>query len=133
MPVTLKATSLVKLMAVHPDLVRVVKRAALMSSIDFTVMEGTRTVAQQKKNVAKGVSSTMNSRHIPGKDGLAKAVDLVPLVGGVASWDWAVYNKFAPIVKEAARLENVPIEWGGDWKTFKDGPHFQLPFKQYPK
>jgi peptidoglycan L-alanyl-D-glutamate endopeptidase CwlK len=133
MPVTLSASSVEKLKAVHPDLVRVVKRAASMSSIDFTVMEGTRSVAQQKLNVAKGVSSTMNSRHIPGKDGLSKAVDLVPIVGGKASWDWAVYNKFAPIVKEAARLENVPLEWGGDWKTFKDGPHYQLPFKQYPK
>ncbi|MBY5581849.1 M15 family metallopeptidase [Rhizobium leguminosarum] len=133
MPVTLSASSVEKLKAVHPDLVRVVKRAALMSSIDFTVMEGTRSVAQQKLNVAKGVSSTMNSRHIPGKDGLSKAVDLVPIVNGKASWDWAVYNKFAPIVKEAAKLEKVPVEWGGDWKTFKDGPHFQLPFKQYPK
>lgn len=133
MPVTLSASSVEKLKAVHPDLVRVVKRAAQMSSIDFTVMEGTRSVAQQKLNVAKGVSSTMNSRHIPGKDGLAKAVDLVPVVNGKASWDWAVYNKFAPIVKEAAKLEKVPVEWGGDWKTFKDGPHFQLPFKQYPK
>ncbi|WP_049613866.1 M15 family metallopeptidase, partial [Yersinia pekkanenii] len=26
----------------------------------------------------------------------------------------------------------VPIEWGGDWKTLKDGPHFQLPHKEYP-
>jgi peptidoglycan L-alanyl-D-glutamate endopeptidase CwlK len=132
MPITLSAPSVSKLGAVHPDLVRVVKRAALMSTIDFTVMEGTRSVAQQKKNVAKGVSSTMNSRHIPGKDGLAHAVDLVPIISGQPSWDWAVYNKFAPIVKEAAKIEKVPIEWGGDWKTFKDGPHYQLPFKQYP-
>jgi peptidoglycan L-alanyl-D-glutamate endopeptidase CwlK len=132
MPITLGASSVSKLAAVHPDLVRVVKRAALLSDIDFTVMEGTRSVAQQKKNVAKGVSSTMNSRHIPGKDGLAHAVDLVPMIKGQPSWDWAVYNKFAPIVKEAAKVEKVPIEWGGDWKTFKDGPHYQLPFKQYP-
>ena len=26
----------------------------------------------------------------------------------------------------------VPIEWGGDWRTFKDGPHFQLPWGKYP-
>ena len=132
MSVTLSASSLQKLSGVHPDLVRVVKRAALMSDIDFTVMEGTRSVAQQKLNVAKGVSTTMNSRHIPGKDGLAHAVDLVPIVGGKASWDWKVYYQFEPIVKAAAKFENVPIEWGGDWKTFKDGPHYQLPFKQYP-
>ena len=28
--------------------------------------------------------------------------------------------------------EGVRIEWGGDWHTFKDGPHFQLPIVQYP-
>ena len=25
-----------------------------------------------------------------------------------------------------------PVEWGGDWKTLKDGPHFQLPHGAYP-
>jgi peptidoglycan L-alanyl-D-glutamate endopeptidase CwlK len=132
MTITLSASSLGKLAGVHPDLVRVVKRAALMSDIDFTVMEGTRSVAQQKLNVAKGVSTTMNSRHIPSKDGLAHAVDLVPLVNGKVTWDWPVFYKLEPIVKAAAAFEKVPIEWGGDWKTFKDGPHYQLPFKQYP-
>ncbi|MGV1762802.1 M15 family metallopeptidase [Rhizobium rhizogenes] len=132
MAITLSASSLAKLDHVHPDLVKVVKKLAEISDIDFMVMEGTRSVAQQKLNVAKGVSTTMNSRHIPGKDGFAHAVDLVPIVGGKVSWDWAIYNKFAPIVKKAAQLVGVPVEWGGDWKTFKDGPHFQLPFKQYP-
>ncbi len=132
MAITLGASSLAKLAHVHPDLVKVVKKSAEISSIDFTVMEGSRSVAQQKLNVAKGVSTTMNSRHIPGKDGYAHAVDLVPIVGGKVSWDWAVYHKFSPIVKQAAQLVGVPIEWGGDWKTFKDGPHYQLPFKQYP-
>ena len=32
----------------------------------------------------------------------------------------------------AAQSVGVPIEWGGDWTTFKDGPHFQLPWKTYP-
>jgi len=37
-------------------------------------------------------------------------------------------------MKEAARLEGVQIEWGGDWKGgFIDGPHFQLPFSTYPE
>jgi len=26
----------------------------------------------------------------------------------------------------------IPIEWGGDWKSFPDGPHYQLPRKEYP-
>ena len=35
-------------------------------------------------------------------------------------------------MKAAAKKEGVLLEWGGDWKTFKDGPHFQLPWVQYP-
>jgi peptidoglycan L-alanyl-D-glutamate endopeptidase CwlK len=26
----------------------------------------------------------------------------------------------------------VPIVWGGDWRTFKDGPHFELDRRKYP-
>jgi peptidoglycan L-alanyl-D-glutamate endopeptidase CwlK len=36
------------------------------------------------------------------------------------------------VIKDAARLEAVTIEWGGDWKSFKDGPHWQLPWASYP-
>jgi peptidoglycan L-alanyl-D-glutamate endopeptidase CwlK len=35
-------------------------------------------------------------------------------------------------MKAAAKAEKVPVEWGGDWTTFKDGPHYQLPWKSYP-
>jgi peptidoglycan L-alanyl-D-glutamate endopeptidase CwlK len=62
-----------RLRGVHPDLVRVMRRAIATTHLDFTVLEG------------------------------------------------------------AAVLEKVPIEWGGDWKSFKDGPHWQLPFRSYPK
>lgn len=40
----------------------------------------------------------------------------------------SVYHKLADAMKQAAKELNVPIEWGGDWRTFKDGPHFQLPW-----
>ena len=32
---------------------------------------------------------------------------------------------------KAARKEGVPSVWGGDWKTFKDGPHFELDRRVY--
>ena len=63
----------------------------------------------------------MNSKHIVGK-----AVDLAALVGGSVRWDWPLYEKLATAMKRAAEITNTPIEWGGDWITFKDGPHFQL-------
>lgn len=124
--------SLARLEGVHPDLVRVIKRAITITPIDFTVLEGARTVARQRKLVAQGASRTMNSRHIPGRDGFAKAVDIAPLYRGNVSWHWPHYYPLAEAVKEAARLEGVPVEWGGDWRTFKDGPHWQLPRAQYP-
>jgi peptidoglycan L-alanyl-D-glutamate endopeptidase CwlK len=128
MSITLGERSLSRLQGVHPDLVRVVKRAAAMSDLDFTVLEGLRTLERQKQLVKAGASKTMNSRHLTGH-----AVDIAPMLAGAVSWDWPLYRRLAPIVKAAAVAENVPIEWGGDWRTFKDGPHWQLPFKGYPK
>lgn len=122
-----------RLQGVHPDLVRVIERAAADPACpDFMVIEGIRTVARQRKLVAIGASKTMNSRHIPAPDGHGHAVDLAPLVSGRPSWDWPLYYQLAPVVKAAARAEGVPIEWGGDWRSFKDGPHWQLPWKAYP-
>jgi peptidoglycan L-alanyl-D-glutamate endopeptidase CwlK len=132
MSITLSQKSLTKLDGAHPDLARVIKRAAALSSIDFTVLEVLRTVARQKELVAKGASKTMKSRHLAGTDGKSRAVDIAPLDGGQVSWAWPVYHKLAPIIKQAAKDEGVAIEWGGDWRTFKDGPHWQLPWKDYP-
>jgi len=117
----------------HPDLAKVIIRAAALSDIDFTVLEVLRTVARQRELVAKGASKTMRSRHLPGANGKSHAVDIAPLDGGQVSWAWPLYHRLAPIIKQAALEVGVPIEWGGDWKSFKDGPHFQLPFNKYPK
>lgn len=119
--------SLNRLRGVHPDLVRVAKRAIEITDIDFTVLEGLRTLDRQRQLVAKGASKTLNSRHLTGH-----AVDLAPVIDGKVSWDWPLYHKLAKAVKQAARELGVPIEWGGDWKSFKDGPHWQLPWKAYP-
>lgn len=132
MSIVLSQKSLTKLDGAHPDLVAVIKRAAALSDIDFTVLEVLRTQARQRELVAKGASKTMNSRHLAGPDGKSRAVDIAPLDGGQVSWAWPLYHKLAPIIKQAAKDLNVPIEWGGDWRTFKDGPHWQLPWKQYP-
>jgi len=118
----LGATSLARLKGVHPDLVKVVKRAIELTPIDFTVLEGLRSKERQQQLVAKGASKTMNSYHITGH-----AVDIAPLVDGKVTWDWKYYNLLAPIVKQAAKELGVNITWGGDWESFKDGPHWQIP------
>ena len=124
----LDARSLQRLQGVHPDLVKVIHRAAALSPVEFRVIEGLRTLKRQKELVASGASKTMNSRHLTGH-----AVDLAPYVGGTIRWDWPLFHKLAPAVKQAAAEMKVSVEWGGDWRTFKDGPHFQLPFAGYPK
>lgn len=124
--------SKMRLNGVHPDLVKVVERAIQITTVDFTVLEGVRDPLRQRKLVESGASQTMNSRHIPGADGFAKAVDLGAWVDDQVDWSWPLYHQIAAAMKEAAKQVGVPIEWGGDWVTFRDGPHFQLPRKEYP-
>jgi len=109
-----------RLKNVHPDLVRVMLRAGTQT--DFLVVEGLRTMARQRELVKAGASRTLNSRHLTGH-----AVDIAPLVGGKLTWSWEMFHKLAPIVKEAAKAEGVKVIWGGDWKSFPDGPHWELP------
>lgn len=123
----LGAHSEMLLRGVHPDLVKVIRRAIQITKIDFKVLEGVRSVARQRELVKKGASQTMKSRHIHGF-----AVDIAPFVEGQVRWDWPLYFKLAEAVKQAAKDVGVPIEWGGDWRTFKDGPHWQLPARKYP-
>lgn len=115
-----------RMAGVRIDLRRVIYRAAEITPIDFIVTEGLRDLDRQKQLMAAGASKTLNSRHLTGH-----AVDLAARLDGEIRWDWPLYHKLADAVKEAARLEGVPIEWGGDWRKFKDGPHFQLPIKVY--
>lgn len=116
-----------QLARVHPDLVKVARALAATSPMPFRVLEGARTKELQRKNIEAGVSWTMNSRHIPGRNGYAHAMDLVPLVNGQVTWDWAVYRRFAPLVRAAAASVGVTVEWGGDWRKTPDAPHWQLP------
>ena len=119
--------SIDKLIGVHPDLAKVVKLAAQKSPLDFVITEGVRSLERQKQLVAAGASKTLKSRHLTGH-----AVDLAAKVGGEVRWDWPLYAKLAQAMKEAAIELKVSIQWGGDWKTFKDGPHFQLHPRFYP-
>ena len=116
-----------RLKGVHPDLVRVVRRAAEITGTDFIVTEGLRTKERQIQLLASGASQTMRSRHLTGH-----AVDLAAKVGNEVRWDWPLYHKLASAMKRAAHEVGVQIEWGGDWTKFKDGPHFQLPWGKYP-
>jgi peptidoglycan L-alanyl-D-glutamate endopeptidase CwlK len=113
-----------KLSGVNPVLVAVVERAIAISEQDFSVIEGVRNIERQRQLVAKGASKTMNSRHLTGH-----AVDLAPWP---ISWEWEGFYPIADAMKQAAEELDIDLEWGGDWKSFPDGPHFQLSRKTYP-
>ena len=154
----LSKLSLSRLDGVHPDLVKVVKRAIELTEVDFRVNEGLRSKSRQNQLVASGASQTSNSRHLTGH-----AVDLVAWVDRKISWDWQYYYPIAEAMRQAAQELKVRIEWGGCWGTemsmyapvacdskisvaqqacsgyvtarkklgrsaFIDGPHFQIPW-----
>ncbi|WP_162475625.1 M15 family metallopeptidase, partial [Candidatus Erwinia dacicola] len=106
---------------------KVTRRALELSPVDFGITEGLRSQERQKQMVAQSSSQTMNSRHLTGH-----AVDVVAYVGSDISWNMPLYQQIAQAFKQASAELSIPVEWGGDWKTLKDGPHFQLPFAQYP-
>ncbi|PPE71480.1 M15 family metallopeptidase [Caldimonas thermodepolymerans] len=124
---TLDARSISRLKGVNPHLVAVVQRAAEISPVKFIVTEGLRTKERQAQLKAAGASTTMNSRHLTGH-----AVDLAAVVDGEVRWDWPLYHKLAAAMQKAANELEVPIVWGGSWKSFPDGPHFELDRRTYP-
>lgn len=120
--------SLSNLEGVHPDLVKVVNRAIELTQVDFTVIEGLRTKERQAQLLKEKKTTTSNSRHLTGH-----AVDLAAWVDGTVSWNWDHYYIIEKAMKQAASELKIPIEWGGEWKSFPDAPHWQLPWSKYSK
>lgn len=149
----LSQRSLDRLDGVHPDLVRVVKRAIGLTEVDFAILEGKRSRDRQHKLFRSGASQTMNSRHLTGH-----AVDLGAWIDGAVRWDWPPYFKIGEAMRIAAVYEKVPLVWGAAWgrrltdfksaelasdtyvderraaggRPFLDGPHYELPWDAYP-
>ena len=126
--------SLEKLNTCHPDIIKVMNEA--IKHTDFTVLYGTRTVAEQQALYAQG--RTKPGPIVTNKDGVNKkskhnylpslAVDIAPWKSGKGI-DWDDIDRFkelAVVVKKAADTVGVAIQWGGDWKTFKDWPHWEI-------
>ena len=117
----LSQKSLGKLEKVHPDMQELVKQAIELSTIDFGISEGLRTEERQKLLFKQGKSQTMNSKHLKGL-----AVDVYAWKDGGVSWDFLDYEVINIAFTEASVRLSIPYVWGGSWKTFKDGPHFEL-------
>ena len=120
--------SLRNMEGVHPDLIAVAHRALELTEIDFLVTEGLRTREKQIELVRAGASRTTRSRHLTGH-----AIDIAAWVAGGVRWDWPLYEELSRAFKQAASELGVPLVWGGDWKTFRDGPHYELSRTEYPE
>lgn len=124
--------SLDNLATVHDRLAAVAKLALKKSPHDFTITEGVRTLERQKELVRKGASKTLNSYHLDSKDGVidgkGMALDFYPYFNGSVQVNapWNYFKEIADAFKAAANELGVKITWGGDWKSFKDGPHIQM-------
>ena len=99
-----------KLVGINSELKKVVCLAITYTKIDFGVIEGVRTVAQQKALVESGASQTMDSKHLKGR-----AVDLMAYVNGRGCWELNVYDDIADAMKRAAIESNVAVRWGAAW------------------
>jgi len=110
----------------HPDLLKVLNEAIKSPPYDFTVIDGLRTMAEQKKFVAQGKSKTLRSRHLSGK-----AVDVMCLIDGKGTWGVEVYKTSAKHVLSCAKKLGIALVWGGSWKSFPDYVHFELDKKRY--
>lgn len=121
MSFSLSQRSLNSLKGVDERLVKVVKRAIELTTIDFVVTEGLRSAQRQKELVAQGASRTLKSKHLTGH-----AVDVAALVDGKVTWEYKYYQEIAKAFKQAAKEFGYKLTWGGDWKGFVDSPHFQL-------
>lgn len=127
-----------KLQGVNAALQSVVLAASARCDVPFTCIEGVRSIERQRALVKAGASRTMRSRHLTGH-----AVDLWPLdtvtgkglPSGTPAAEarlWADLRKIAAVVKAVAAERGVAVEWGGDWSSFPDGPHFQLSWAAFP-
>ena len=150
----LSGRSLNKLEGVHPTMVDTVKRAIELSKVDFGVIYGVRSLAEQKRLYEAGRSQTMKSKHLVQEDGYSHAVDLMAYDGSDPSWDIVMYDDIADAMKAAAKETGARIRWGAAWTIdniaewerpmqdamnnyidirrrsgrtpFIDGPHFEL-------
>lgn len=126
MTYSFSAKSVGKLSGVHNDLQRVMLASIPNSPLDFGITEGLRTKERQQELFNSGKSQTMRSRHLTGH-----AVDIAVFIDGKPNWDFKNYQLVADHIKAKAKELNIPIVWGGDWTSFKDGPHFELDRSKY--
>jgi LysM repeat protein len=119
-----------RLALVHPRLAQLGLRMidlCAQAGVAVLITQGLRTWQEQDDLYAQGRSKpgkiVTNAKGGQSWHNFGLAFDIVVLDSvGKAEWDTA-----HPGWKQAAAIgKSLGLEWGGDWKSFKDLPHFQL-------
>ena len=140
--------SLNRLAGVHPFLIDTIKRAIANSPFDFGIPPygGLRTTKDQQELYAIGRTIDVGRRPVTYTDGVRKlsnhqikrghgwAFDIYIYINGRASWNVDKLEAVArhlikhseALAKEDENYKNLYLCWGGDWKRFKDYPHFEV-------
>ena len=130
--------SIDSLKGVHPAISIVMGAAIQDSPVDFTIVEGVRTTQRQQQLFAQGRTTPGSivtnadgvrtlSNHQAKADGLGYAIDLYPFVNGsVQVNDTANLRRVAAHILQKAQQLRINIEWGGNWTSIVDLPHFEL-------
>lgn len=131
----LSATSRKRLEGIKPILITIIEDAITTSPIDFGIPQdgGLRTANRQNAMYAQG-RTDLSKPKITNADGYknisrhqsGEAFDIYAYVNGKASWDIGHLTAIAHHILKVAANYRVQLEWGGDWKSFKDYPHFQI-------
>ena len=81
-----------------------------------------RTIEQQRENVKKGVSKTMKSRHLIGKDGMVYAVDIAPLGPDGTSAVGYPYVSAGLTTRDYLAAKAMQAMSGGIWPDANERP-----------
>jgi peptidoglycan L-alanyl-D-glutamate endopeptidase CwlK len=111
MPFDFSRRSLDNLIGVHEDLVMAARLAIHTTEVDFCVIQGRRTAAQQEEYFLAGKSQIRSG----GKHQIGHAIDIAAYVDGAISWDWKHYPVIAAAFRQAAIDLSIPVVWGAVW------------------
>ena len=119
--------SLGRLEGIDRVLISILKFGIKNSPYDFAIPQhgGLRTAEEQNDLFKRGVSKCdgydKESYHQTGK-----AFDIYIYEDGNASWDIDKLTAVARHLEGVATEIGVDLQWGGDWISWKDYPHFQI-------
>lgn len=141
-----------RLKGVHPFIIELLEKGIVNSPYDFGIPEdgGLRTTERQqylfsigrtievgtRKPVTYTDGVIKKSNHQAKEDGYGHAFDIYIFDNGKADWNIEKLGLVAQHLKIVAsnlavqrkEWNDIYLSYGGDWKNFKDYPHFEIKF-----